>query len=133
MKAKLDQAAPSFSRWPLVAAASTENSQIVLPQHKPGELPRILVVEDDPAAAHLIKLHLISVGYDVLSCDRPNRVVEMAAELQPAAITMDIVMKPINGWELLLKSEDGSAHFPDSRNCNFDPRSANHRGTSWSR
>jgi DNA-binding response OmpR family regulator len=42
------------------------------------------------------------VGYDVLSCDRPNRAVEMAAELQPAAITMDIVMKPINGWELLL-------------------------------
>jgi len=91
-----------FFTLPIVASDSTERPQIVLPQNKSAELPRILVVEDDPAAAHLIKLHLISVGYDVLSCDRPNRAVEMAAELQPAAITMDIVMKPINGWELLL-------------------------------
>ena len=103
-----------FFTLPVVVAASTEKSQIALPQHKSGELPRILVVEDDPAAAHLIKLHLISVGYDVLSCDRPNRAVEMAAEMQPAAITMDIVMKPINGWELLLnlKTDPRTSRIP---------------------
>jgi signal transduction histidine kinase/DNA-binding response OmpR family regulator len=91
-----------FFTLPVLAAVTAERARIVTPERKPGELPLILVVEDDPVAAHLIKLHLVSVGYEVLLCDHPSQAVEMAAELQPAAITMDIVMQPINGWELLL-------------------------------
>lgn len=91
-----------FFTLPIVAAVSPERSQTASPEQKASEPARILVVEDDPLAAHLIKLHLVSVGYEVLLCDSPKRAVEMAAELQPAAITMDIVMQPINGWELLL-------------------------------
>jgi len=30
--------------------------------------------------------------------DQPGRALEMAAELQPSAVTMDIVMGPVNGW-----------------------------------
>ena len=103
-----------FFTLPIVAEASKEKHQVVLPKPKTIELPRILVIEDDAAAAHLIKLHLVSVGYDVVSCDRPNRALEMAVELQPAAITMDIVMQPINGWELLLnlKSDPRTARIP---------------------
>ncbi len=38
----------------------------------------------------------------------------MAAELQPSAITMDIIMKPVNGWELLsaFKSDPRTARIP---------------------
>ena len=38
----------------------------------------------------------------------------MAAELQPSAITMDIIMKPVNGWELLsaFKSDSRTARIP---------------------
>ncbi len=38
----------------------------------------------------------------------------MAADVQPAAVTMDIVMQPINGWELLmnLKSDPRTSHIP---------------------
>ena len=114
IESELGSGSSFFFTLPLVAVAPAEKSPIVLPQLKQGELPRILVVEDDPAAAHLIKLHLISVGFDVISCDRPNRAVEMAAELQPAAITMDIVMQPINGWELLLslKTDPRTSRIP---------------------
>jgi PAS domain S-box-containing protein len=79
-----------------------------------GGRPKILVVEDDPAAAHLLQLQLASAGYEVVWCDQPQRSVEMAAELQPDAVTLDLVMKPINGWELLpkLKSDPRTAMIP---------------------
>jgi PAS domain S-box-containing protein len=79
-----------------------------------GGVPKILVVEDDPAAAHLLQLQLASAGYEVVWCDQPQRTVEMAAELQPNAVTLDIIMKPMNGWELLpkLKSDPRTAMIP---------------------
>jgi CheY-like chemotaxis protein len=38
----------------------------------------------------------------------------MAAELQPSAVTMDIIMKPVNGWELLsaFKTDPRTAQIP---------------------
>src|SRR5579862_3971974 len=75
---------------------------------------RILVVEDDSSAAQLLETQLTSAGYVVTVCREPQRALEMAAELQPSAITIDIVMKPINGWELLsnLKSDPRTAQIP---------------------
>jgi anti-sigma regulatory factor (Ser/Thr protein kinase) len=65
--------------------------------------PRILVIEDDPVTAQLIQLQLISSGYEVVVCDQPHSAAEIAAGLQPSAITLDLLMKPINGWEMLLE------------------------------
>ncbi len=75
---------------------------------------RILVVEDDRTAATLLETQLVSAGYQVTLCAEPARAVEMAAELQPSAVTMDIVMKPINGWQILtaLKSDRRTAQIP---------------------
>ncbi|MGB0034990.1 MAG: ATP-binding protein, partial [Candidatus Acidiferrales bacterium] len=79
-----------------------------------GEKLRVLVIEDDPAAAHLLQSHLTSIGYEVVLCDQPVRAVEMTAELQPCAVTLDIIMKPVNGWEVLsnLKSDPRTASIP---------------------
>jgi len=79
-----------------------------------GTAARILVVEDDPAAAHLLQSHLLSAGYDVVLCDQPQRAVEMAVELKPSAITLDVLMKPVNGWEVLpaLKSDPRTCTIP---------------------
>jgi DNA-binding response OmpR family regulator len=80
----------------------------------PVELARILVLEDDPVAAHLLETHLASAGYEVALCTDSNRAVEMAVELQPHAITMDIMMRPINGWEVLsrLKTDPRTEKIP---------------------
>jgi len=47
-------------------------------------------------------------------CDHPQRALEMAAELQPSAVTLDILMKPVNGWEVLpnLKSDLRTSRIP---------------------
>ncbi len=78
------------------------------------ESTRILVIEDDLASAQLIESLLVSSGYDVVLCDQPRRAVDMAADLQPDAITLDIMMQPINGWDLLsnLKSHPRTAALP---------------------
>jgi PAS domain S-box-containing protein len=74
----------------------------------------ILVVEDDKTAAALLEAQLVSAGYRVTVCTDPEKAVDRAVELQPAAVTMDIVMKPIDGWQVLtaLKSDRRTAHIP---------------------
>ncbi len=64
---------------------------------------RIFVIEDDPAAAQLIQSQLASAGYEAVICEDLSRAVEIAAEVRPDAITLDLLMKPTNGWELLLR------------------------------
>jgi signal transduction histidine kinase/DNA-binding response OmpR family regulator len=73
---------------------------------------RILVIEDDPSAADLLESQLSSAGYDVTICSEPHRAVEMTIDLQPAIITLDVVMLPMNGWDVLSKLK-------------ADPRTAN--------
>ena len=75
---------------------------------------RIFVIEDDPAAAQLIQSQLASSGYEAIVCEELSRTVEVAAELEPDAITLDLLMKPINGWEILLqlKNDPRTANIP---------------------
>jgi len=70
---------------------------------KPDGVPKILVIEDDLTAAHLIEMQLSASGYEPVICDQPQRAVEIAAALQPSAITLDLLMKPVTGWEILLQ------------------------------
>jgi CheY-like chemotaxis protein len=55
------------------------------------------------AAGQLIQSQLASSGYEALRCDHPQRALEMAAELQPDAITLDLLMEPVHGLEVLLQ------------------------------
>ena len=68
-----------------------------------AKTPKILIIEDDHMASHLLESQLTSSGYQVVSCDQPESALEMAAHLQPQAITLDLLMKPISGWEILLQ------------------------------
>jgi CheY-like chemotaxis protein/anti-sigma regulatory factor (Ser/Thr protein kinase) len=98
---------------PLVLAAQKEATHKTGLESRTGNT-RILVIENDPAAAQLLESQLASVGYKIIFCNEPERAVEMVAELQPAAVTLDIVMKPMNGWEILssLKSDPRTVNIP---------------------
>ncbi len=99
---------------PFVQSIEPRAEQGIEQKSDSGAAARILVVEDDRTAAMLLETQLVSAGYQVTLCTRPERAVEMAAELQPAAVTMDIIMKPINGWQILtaLKSDRRTAQIP---------------------
>jgi CheY-like chemotaxis protein len=62
-----------------------------------------MVVEDNAATGQLIQSQLASSGYETIKCDKPERAQAMAAELQPDAITLDLLMKPVHGLEVLLQ------------------------------
>jgi signal transduction histidine kinase/DNA-binding response OmpR family regulator len=103
-----------FFTLPMVPRVEKQEGRDLTSRFKGEGAPRILVVENDLAAAHLLESQLTSAGYEAVLCNRPEQAVEMAAGLQPGAITLDIVMKPISGWEVLrnLKSDPRTATIP---------------------
>ena len=88
---------------PLIAIAQDQPTQTSVPLPRARKAPRILVIEDNPATGQLIQSQLASSGYETLRCDQPERATEVAAELQPDAITLDLLMKPVHGFEVLLQ------------------------------
>jgi PAS domain S-box-containing protein len=88
---------------PLIAATIDQPSKASVPILRARKAPRILIVEDNAATGQLIQSQLASSGYETLKCDQPGRATDMAAELQPDAITLDLLMKPVHGLEVLLQ------------------------------
>ena len=88
---------------PLVAIVPHQRPETLVPLPRARKTPRILVIEDNEATGQLIQSQLNSSGYETLKCSRPERATEMAAEHQPDAITLDLLMKPVHGFEVLLQ------------------------------
>ena len=99
---------------PLLAIAPDEPARTTFAAPRAGKAPRILVVEDNAATGQLIQSQLTSSGYDILRCDQPERATEMAAEHQPDAITLDLLMQPVHGLEVLLqlKNDQRTSKIP---------------------
>jgi PAS domain S-box-containing protein len=98
----------------LLAMVPEEPTRNTAATPKAVKAPRILVVEDNAATGQLIQSQLTSSGYEILRCDQPERAAEMAAEHQPDAITLDLLMKPVHGLEvlLLLKNDPRTSKIP---------------------
>jgi CheY-like chemotaxis protein len=88
---------------PLVATAPNQPAQASVPMSRARKAPRILVIEDNAVTGQLIQSQLTSSGYETLKCGQPERAMEMAAEYQPDAITLDLLMRPVHGLEVLLQ------------------------------
>jgi len=88
---------------PLVAIVPHQRPETLVPLPRARKTPRILVIEDNEATGQLIQSQLNSSGYETLKCSQPERATEMAAEHQPDAITLDLLMKPVHGFEVLLQ------------------------------
>ena len=80
----------------------------------PSQLPLVLVVEDDQSSAKLTSVHLSQAGFNVRIAHNAEIGYEKARSLQPAAITLDILMPGVDGWDLLarLKGDMETAHIP---------------------
>jgi len=95
----------SCFHFSLPVGASLRQSQSTEARVRPviGEAPKILVIEDDRDAASLIQANLASAGYESVVCDCPQDAVKIVKEMQPDVITLDLLMKPSSGWEVLLQ------------------------------
>jgi signal transduction histidine kinase/CheY-like chemotaxis protein len=76
--------------------------------------PLVLVIEDDLRAAELIRAHLTSGGYRVVLVATGHAGLGAARRLQPHAITLDLGLPDMDGWEVLyrLKRDPGTQGIP---------------------
>ncbi len=114
LKSQVGQGSRFYFSLPAAASAREPLARKTEPASRSADSPRILVIEDDRVTAQLIQSQLTSAGYQVTLCEEPKDALDVAAHLQPSAITLDIVMKPKNGWEVLaqLKRDPRTAQIP---------------------
>lgn len=63
-------------------------------------LIKILVVEDDPKTADLLRLYLRREGHQVLVAADGARALELARAEQPDLILLDLMLPHVDGWEV---------------------------------
>lgn len=73
--------------------------------------PLVLVVEDDPRAAELLTEYLHSAGYQTEVAVDGMEALEKARRLRPSAITLDVLLPKLDGWNVLAQLKlDPSTH-----------------------
>jgi CheY-like chemotaxis protein/anti-sigma regulatory factor (Ser/Thr protein kinase) len=74
----------------------------------------VLVVEDDPRSADLLRVYLEAAGHTVAVARDGVEGLELARRVHPAAVILDVLLPRLDGWELLaqLKRDPGTSAVP---------------------
>ncbi len=74
----------------------------------------ILVIDDDVTIHHLLQRFFNKKGFEVKTASSGAEGVKLAHELQPQAITLDVMMPGMDGWSVLtaLKANPITADIP---------------------
>jgi signal transduction histidine kinase/DNA-binding response OmpR family regulator len=76
--------------------------------------PTVLVIEDDPAAQELLRVHLEGAGYGVVVTGNGRQGLEWLSQVRPDAVILDILLPEMDGWEILqrLKADPATRSIP---------------------
>jgi signal transduction histidine kinase/DNA-binding response OmpR family regulator len=99
---------------------------VLLPINRPSEIeavpapdvvagrPTVLVIEDDPAAQELLRVHLEGAGYGVVVTGSGRQGLEWLSQIRPDAVILDILLPEMDGWEILqrLKGDAATRSIP---------------------
>jgi CheY-like chemotaxis protein len=79
-----------------------------------SSLPTVLVIDDDVAVRDLMERTLSKDGFDVRVAADGRTGLELAKQLQPAVITLDVMMPGLDGWAVLtaLKADPATVEIP---------------------
>lgn len=87
-------------------------ASLALPTSQPH---LVLVVEDNKGAIELYRRYLVSApGWELIEVPDPRVTFEMAKNLRPTVIILDILMPQQDGWSVLqlLRAQPETAHIP---------------------
>ncbi|MGI8738082.1 MAG: response regulator [Gammaproteobacteria bacterium] len=75
---------------------------------------KILIAEDSPTQAQVLRHMLEKQGYEVASANNGRAALEMAPRFGPALVISDVVMPEMDGYELSrrMKADPGLRHIP---------------------
>ncbi len=79
-----------------------------------GEERTVLVVDDDANARELLRRTLQGAGVRVVAAGDGAEALELARSLRPSAITLDVLMPGMDGWDVLreLKEDERTRQIP---------------------
>jgi signal transduction histidine kinase/DNA-binding response OmpR family regulator len=80
----------------------------VAPAPRPA-VPMVLVIEDDPAASELLRVHLESAGFAVTTTASGAQGLAWARDQRPDAVVLDILLPDLDGWEVLQRLKQSAA------------------------
>lgn len=82
--------------------------------HSPVRANRVLVIDDDATVRDLMRRFLSREGFDVVTASGGKEGLELARELHPSVITLDIFMPDMDGWSVLqaLKQDTELSRIP---------------------
>jgi CheY-like chemotaxis protein/signal transduction histidine kinase/CHASE3 domain sensor protein len=74
----------------------------------------LLIIEDDADFAEILKSYAIDKGFDPILAHTGDQGLEMATNLLPSAIILDVMLPIMDGWAVLkkLKANPETKHIP---------------------
>jgi CheY-like chemotaxis protein len=103
-------------RLPLEAIAHRAPAPLEPPPVTASDLgrPLVLVVDDNPQAAEILARTMGAGGFRIKVAHTGPEALSMARELKPVAITLDILLPEVDGWEVLnrLKADEATRNIP---------------------
>jgi CheY-like chemotaxis protein len=75
---------------------------------------KVLVIDDEQTVRDLMRRFLAREGFDVITASDGREGLELARQLRPALITLDVLMPEFDGWSVLqeLKADPELAQIP---------------------
>ncbi len=109
LDAVLEQTAPADA--PVPTALATEPEEAPLPDAEDGV---VLVIDDDDDLRELMARYLETEGFAVATASDGDEGLRLARQIRPAAITLDVEMPGMDGWDVLerLKADRVLADTP---------------------
>jgi len=79
-----------------------------------SEQKTVLIVDNEPDVLTMISEYLTQEGYNILTATSGEKALRLAQEHRPFAITLDVIMPEMDGWEVLqhLKENPGTKDIP---------------------
>jgi CheY-like chemotaxis protein len=99
--------------WSVLTASSPE-AETLLSVYMHARGPTILVIDDNEGLVSLLERYLISHAYRVIPAVGGKAGLDLARELMPQAIVLDVIMPDLDGWEVLqaLRENPATAAIP---------------------
>jgi adenylate cyclase len=94
MRLPVDRAGVADAAVVPTAAAPAEQVQ-------PRRTNRVLVIDDDATVRDLMRRYLSREGFDVVTATGGREGLDLAYELHPSVITLDVFMPDMDGWSVL--------------------------------
>ncbi|HTW68226.1 MAG TPA: response regulator [Bryobacteraceae bacterium] len=94
--------------------ADPEQEALRAAESLPASAAVVLVIDDDPMVADLLRRTLVKDGYRVEYAENGEKGLRLARQLRPDAITLDVMMPGMDGWQVMthLKSDPELADIP---------------------